>query len=136
MPDIWHGDSCVAERAAEHSFGQRAQYMKANFVVGLITAGLLSPLTHTSASDDFDRGLKLAEQKGCLDCHALGRAYVGPSFTAIAKRYHRNPEYRDRLSYVIRGGSAGHWGDRFVMWPQASLSEKDVRELVDWIMSQ
>ena len=58
-----------------------------------------------------------------LECHALGYASIGPSFSAIAQHYRHNPEYRERLPYVIRGGSAGHWGERFVMWPQASLSD-------------
>ena len=87
-------------------------------------------------AEDFDRGYQLAESKGCFDCHALGYKDVGPSFRAIAQRYRFDPAHQDRLPYIIRGGSAGHWGERFVMWPQVRLSNREVEQLVDWILSQ
>ena len=90
----------------------------------------------TGPGEDFDRGYLLAQEKGCFDCHALGQTTVGPSFRAIAKRYRFYPQQSDRLPAVIRGGSAGHWGDRFVMWPQPRLSDQEVRQLVDWILAQ
>jgi cytochrome c len=93
-------------------------------------------LALADSGEDFDRGLKLAEQKGCFDCHALGRSYVGPSFAAIAQYYRRNPQDRERLPYIIRGGSAGHWGDRFIMWPRSNLSDQELQQLVKWILSQ
>ena len=100
-------------------------------------AALAVPLVALAdTGDDFDRGLKLAEQKGCFDCHTLGRSYIGPSFAAIAQHYRRNPQDRDQLPYIIRGGSAGHWGNRFIMWPRANLSDQEVRQLVSWILSQ
>jgi cytochrome c len=87
-------------------------------------------------AEDFDRGYRLAEEKGCFDCHALGYTDAGPSFRAIAQRYQFDPEYVALLPFIIRGGSAGHWGDRFVMWPQPRLSSEEVEQLVHWIMSQ
>jgi cytochrome c len=87
-------------------------------------------------ADDFDRGYQLAQRKGCFDCHALGYTDVGPSFRAIARRYRFDLEHQYRMAYIIRGGSAGHWGERFVMWPQVRLTDQEVDELVDWILSQ
>ena len=97
---------------------------------------LFSTFDLAAAADQFDRGYQLAERKGCFDCHALGYKDVGPSFRAIAQRYRFDPEHQDRLPYIIRGGSAGHWGERFVMWPQVPLSDAEVNELVAWILSQ
>jgi cytochrome c551/c552 len=102
----------------------------------MLTALAAAGIGNAGAADDFDRGLQLARQKGCMDCHALGRAEVGPSFADVARRYRHNPDYRKHLVPVIRGGSAGHWGDRFVMWPQVSLTDQEVRQLVDWVLSQ
>lgn len=104
--------------------------------VWMLAALAWIPLALAGAGNSFDQGYRLAEQKGCLDCHALGRAEVGPSFRSIALRYRHNPERRDELPYIIRGGSAGHWGERFVMWPQPRLSDQEVKELVDWVLSQ
>ena len=88
------------------------------------------------AGEDFDRGYELATAKGCFECHTLGSRDAGPSFRAIAQRYRRDPGYRAKLPYIIRGGSVGHWGDRFAMWPQPNLSDKEMKLLVDWILSQ
>ena len=97
---------------------------------------LLSATALVGAADQFERGYQLAQSKGCFDCHALGYRDVGPSFRAIAQRYQFDPEHVNRLPYIIRGGSAGHWGERFVMWPQVRLSNEEVNELVAWILSQ
>jgi cytochrome c len=87
-------------------------------------------------AEDFDRGYRLAEEKGCFDCHGLGYTDLGPSFRSIARRYRFDPEHQYQLPIIIRGGSAGHWGDRFVMWPQPRLTNQEVEQLVAWILSQ
>ena len=104
--------------------------------IALLVCAWLPGLAAAAASDDFDRGYALAQQKGCLDCHALGYRDAGPSFREIARRYRFDPLAGSRLPYVIRGGSAGHWGERFVMWPQPRLSDAEVKQLVDWVLSQ
>ena len=106
-------------------------------IIGLLACAAL-PLVAATAlrAQDFDRGYALARQKGCLECHALGWRDVGPSFASIAQRYRFDAKGRERLPYVIRGGSAGHWGERFVMWPQVHLSDAEVKQLVEWILSQ
>jgi cytochrome c len=105
-------------------------------VFGALAWVALPLLAQAGPAEDFDLGYQLAEQKGCLECHALGYHSVGPSFRAIADRYRFYPEYRNRLPLIIRGGSAGHWGERFVMWPQPRLNNEEVRQLVDWVLSQ
>lgn len=105
-------------------------------LIGFLACTALPVLAWAGASEDFDSGYALADVKGCFECHALGRPEVGPSFRAVARRYRFDPAARERLPYAIRGGSAGHWGDRFPMWPQARLSEKEVKQLVDWVLSQ
>src|SRR5205814_8888681 len=95
-------------------------------IVCLIAVTLM-PLSAAGAmSDWFEGGHQLAAEKGCLDCHTLGRDDAGPSFRAIARRYQFRPDHKRQLPKVIRGGSAGHWGDRFVMWPQPHLNDDEV----------
>jgi cytochrome c len=104
--------------------------------IALVGCTLLPCLAVAAARGDFEHGYALAQQKGCFECHQLGYRDAGPAFRQIARRYRFDPEARDRLPYVIRGGSAGHWGDRYVMWPQPRLSDAEVDELVDWILAQ
>jgi cytochrome c len=105
-------------------------------VVSLIAAATVSAAVAAATAEDFERGYELAMDKGCFDCHALGYRVVGPSFRAIAQRYRFEPPQYERLPGVIRGGSIGHWGERFAMWPQRNLDDAEVRTLVDWILSQ
>jgi cytochrome c len=104
--------------------------------IALVMCSVLPLLSWAGDSEKFASGYALAIQKGCFECHALGRTEVGPSFRAIASSYRFDPNARERLPYVIRGGSAGHWGERFAMWPQQRLTKEEVSELVDWVLSQ
>jgi cytochrome c len=88
------------------------------------------------ADDSWERGYRLAGEKGCFECHAIGHDYIGPSFRSVAERHRLNPETRSQLADVIRAGSVGHWGERFEMWPQVHLREDQVQLLVDWVVSQ
>ena len=104
--------------------------------IALVMCSVLPLLSWAADSEKFASGYALAVEKGCFECHSVGRTEVGPSFRAIASNYRFDPGARERLPYVIRGGSAGHWGERFAMWPQPRLSKEEVSELVDWVLSQ
>jgi cytochrome c len=102
-----------------------------------IVVSFAAPLLASAGeSEQFESGYALADSKGCFECHAVGRMEVGPSFRSVARRYRFDAQARERLPYVIRGGSIGHWGDRFAMWPQPRLSDAEVKQLVDWVLSQ
>ena len=107
-----------------------------NTLIAFLACTALPVLAWAGASEEFDAGYALAIDKGCFECHTLGRRDVGPSFREVARYYRFHPLAPERLPYVIRGGSAGHWGDRFAMWPQADLTDAEVRQLVDWVLSQ
>jgi cytochrome c len=96
----------------------------------LATSALAQP------EDEFERGFALAAKKGCLDCHALGHAYVGPSFISIAEHYRHDPEAPGQIADVIQAGSRGHWGERFNMWPQVHLTPEELQRLVRWVLMQ
>jgi cytochrome c len=104
--------------------------------VCLLVAGVTATFAPAGAGEDFTRGYELVGSKGCLECHALSYAYIGPSFRALAESYRLDPESRVRLPEVILGGSVGHWGERFAMRPQPQLTNEQMKMLVDWILSQ
>ena len=82
------------------------------------------------------QALHLAEEKGCMECHAIGWKVVGPAFVDVATRYRYDPEARRTLVDKVRFGGKRHWGERFNMWPQTNLDDEEVTVLVDWILSQ
>jgi cytochrome c len=107
---------------------------KAIRFIGAAVSGfaLLAP----ALAADPGRALFLADKRGCLECHAIGWRNVGPSFSAIAKRYRYQTGARAMLADKIRFGGTQHWGERFNMWPQTTVPDEEVYELVDWILQQ
>jgi len=104
--------------------------------VCLLAAAVTVTVPLARAGEDFSRGYELVGSRGCLECHALSYAYIGPSFRALAESYRLDPEYRARLPAIIRGGSIGHWGERFAMRPQPQPTNEQMKIIVDWILSQ
>jgi cytochrome c len=108
--------------------------MHKQVAVAAILAGAVA--LAPALADDDARTLALAEQRGCLECHAIGWTNVGPGFASVAARYRHQAGGREILVDKIRFGGKKHWGERFNMWPQTNVSDEEVYELVDWILRQ
>lgn len=92
----------------------------------LLAAGLLVS-THSGANE------ALARKNGCLGCHAMGAALVGPAFRDVAAKYADQPDAKELLSESIRQGSKGKWG-AMSMPPHAQLSLADTHKLALWVL--
>ena len=77
----------------------------------------------------------LAAQKGCLGCHAVDRARVGPSFQQVAGRYVGQAGAAQRLVEKVRQGGQGQWGVA-VMPAHPRLAPEEARTLVEWVLAQ
>ncbi|MFZ9061915.1 MAG: c-type cytochrome, partial [Steroidobacteraceae bacterium] len=77
----------------------------------------------------------LAEQVGCLACHAVvGTRKLGPSFNEVQARYQAEAGARAMLLAKLEAGGAGNWGE--MPMPSVSyLPATDRERLVDWILS-
>jgi cytochrome c len=85
---------------------------------------------------------QLAQQKQCMQCHAVDRHVAGPSFQAIGAIYRTMENPLPRLVAVIRDGSTAHMGP---LWDHARMpdtserpqvSPAEARQLAQWILSQ
>lgn len=84
---------------------------------------------------------KLAHMNGCLDCHSVTAAVIGPSWIDIAKRYRESPiaSAREVLVESVKNGSKGNW----VVWKTTEgmpplgkrVSEEHIVKLVEFILS-
>ena len=85
---------------------------------------------------------KLAEEKQCMQCHAVDKDTIGPSFRTISAIYKRVKNPQARLIEVMRQGSDAnlgpHWGK--ARMPDGSerplISDAEGRQLARWILSQ
>ena len=84
---------------------------------------------------------KLAEKKQCMQCHAVDRYVIGPSFEAIKAVYKPMKSPEKKLIDVMRLGSDAnlgpHWGA--ARMPNDSerplISDEEARQLARWILS-
>ena len=85
---------------------------------------------------------KLAEEKQCMQCHAVDKDTIGPSFRTISAIYKRVKNPQARLIEVMRQGSDAnlgpHWGK--ARMPNGSerplISDAEGKQLARWILSQ
>ena len=101
-----------------------------------VLAAALCATLPAALAEDPARAFRLAEEKGCFECHAIGWKLAGPAFTDVAARYRLDPQARDMLVDKLRFGGKQHWGERFNMWPQTNLSDEETYVLVDWVLLQ
>ena len=112
--------------------------MKAFRVVAAIMLGAVAVLANQKpvAAADPDPASKLAERRGCLQCHAVASPRVGPAFRSVADRYRGEPEAESRLVDWLETGGRGHWGDDYQMSEQSHLGPGEAETLVRWVLRQ
>lgn len=87
-----------------------------------------------SDTSTYEKGRALLAKNDCLTCHTVEKEMVGPSFVTIATKYHNNEKYADYLSYSIRKGSKGIYGDK-EMTPHPNIPFDDLRQMTAYILS-
>lgn len=102
---------------------------------------LLAMVLATGASGEALAGAKLAKEKQCMQCHAIDRHTIGPSFQTIKAVYSRMNSPEARLIEVMRQGSDAnlgpHWGG--ARMPDSSerplINDREAKQLARWILS-
>ena len=82
----------------------------------------------------LQEGEKLVKGSDCSSCHAVDRQVVGPSYSAVAKRYEGQADAAKKLAGRIRDGGSGNWGD-VPMTPHPSLKDAQLLKMAEWILS-
>lgn len=76
---------------------------------------------------------RLAQEKGCMRCHAVHSKVVGPSFEQVADRYRGDASASERLAAKIRHGTVGQWG-RVIMPKQSHVTPAEAKLLAEWVL--
>lgn len=90
--------------------------------IGILFCGATSALAN----------LALADKSACLNCHAVDKKLVGPSFSAIAAKYRGQPDAVANLRTKVEKGGAGVWGS-VPMPAMGYLPKDDVEAVVLWV---
>ena len=100
----------------------------------LIIAGVAGLCLSTPAF--CDDGAALAKKSGCLNCHAVDKKIVGPSYKEVAKKYKGNADAPAMLAKKVSAGGSGVWGAVPMPPNKGKISEADIKTLVGWVLSQ
>lgn len=135
---IWLCCMGVGRAGGEAAVGRVADAAgHADALVGTPPAMAPAASPEASAPDahlSLAQGLALAKQRRCLGCHQVDSPRVGPPFSAVAQRFHGQPEAAQYLARVIRSGSSGQWG-AIPMPAQTRVPPEDALRLARWILS-
>lgn len=82
-----------------------------------------------------ESGEVLAKKNHCLACHAIDKKVLGPSFKDIAARYKDDKGAQSALEKKMRTGGSGAWGKIPMPATAMSVSEGDIKIIVDWVLS-
>lgn len=77
---------------------------------------------------------KLAEEKGCLACHAVDAKRIGPSFKDVAAKYADDKKALATLATKVRKGGGGVWGS-IPMPANPQVTDAEAKKLVEWILA-
>ena len=76
----------------------------------------------------------LLDQNSCLNCHAIDKKLVGPSYRDVAARYKNDPKAVDTLADRMGKGSSGRWGG-IPMPPFPALTPDELKSLAVFVLS-
>ncbi|MBC7849651.1 MAG: ThuA domain-containing protein [Chitinophagaceae bacterium] len=79
-------------------------------------------------------GRNLMLSLDCKNCHQVDQKSIGPAYTAVAKKYEKDPNASNYLADKIIKGGSGVWGE-VAMAAHPNLKEGDAKQIVTWIQS-
>lgn len=112
----------IAPQATER--GRRLRHLMA-----LAAAGWFGLASTAGATET------LAREKGCMGCHAVDKPVAGPAFKDVAARYAKTPVAVGMVSWHIREGIQGAWGD-MRMPAQNHVQAAEAEALAKWLLGR
>jgi cytochrome c len=97
-------------------------------VAGLFVAGGAHAALDNKAAE------ALMTKDGCGACHAVDKKIVGPAYQDVAAKYKGDASAAAKLADKVKKGGVGVWG-QIPMPPNAQVSDADIKNLVDWILT-
>lgn len=97
-------------------------------LIGLSIAMIMSTLSVEAGANEA-----LARSKGCLGCHSVDKAIVGPAYKDVAKKY-AGQNVTDQLAQKVMKGGGGVWGS--MSMPPNNVTPDEAKQLVEWVLSQ
>ncbi len=129
------GSGKVTSELPAHATGSHGALAEQMRRIGPVRGGTLADAgsAPAQAAPVADTMQAMLARNNCLACHAVDKQGVGPSFSAVAKRYHGKADAAAMLAQKIRSGGQGTWG-AIPMPAQAQLSHTEASDIAKWII--
>lgn len=92
-----------------------------------VAAATISPSSF--ALDD------LHKKHACTACHDDDKKLIGPPYREVAKKYAKDKDAVKKLSEKVRKGGVGVWGQIPMPAAQATVSDDDIKKMIESIMA-
>ncbi len=79
--------------------------------------------------------LRVAQQSGCLVCHALSGKVVGPAWKDVAAKYRGDAGAEAKLIAAVSKGGKGVWGSMAMPANSPRVSDANIKSLVRFVLS-
>lgn len=87
-----------------------------------------------TSEESIPEGLQLIQGNDCQACHHKKNTLLGPSYSAIAKKYEESEATLALLSSKVIKGGVGVWGE-VPMIAHPTLAEEDARKMIHYILT-
>jgi|AERA01.1.fsa_nt_gi cytochrome c len=78
----------------------------------------------------------LLQKGGCVACHSMdGREKLGPALLNVANQYKGKKDAEAYLVNKIKNGGRGVWGPLPMPPQKDNLSDAEIKQVVQWIIS-
>jgi len=77
----------------------------------------------------------LAQKSGCLACHSVDKAVMGPAYKDVAAKYKGNASAEAKLVAKVKAGGSGVWGPAPMPPMGGQVKEADIKTIVQWVLS-
>lgn len=98
----------------------------------LLFSALMMSVQVANAADPAET---LAQKSGCLNCHSVQAAVIGPAYKDVATKYKGDKAAEARLVEKVKAGGSGAWGPMAMPANSPQVKDDDIKTLVKWILT-
>ena len=121
-----------------HDKPMRKDVLLKTLVSGLTAAGMLA-LSAASANAALDdtKAQDMMKKSGCATCHFVDKKLIGPMYKDVALKRKADAGAAALLQKAVREGSKGVYGPiPMPPNPPDKISDADVKDIVEWILTK
>ena len=101
---------------------------KTTFALSLLILG-------AQVANAADSAEALAQKSGCLNCHSVQAAIIGPAYKDVAKKYKGEKTAEARLIEKVKVGGSGVWGKMPMPANSPQVKDEDIKTIVKWVLA-